>query len=68
MKCANFLHTNGSILLKRKSIISLLGILTGKCVESDRSVSKMCEIQTWCPVENNKLPMQGTNFGKPLSK
>ena len=24
MKCANFLHTNGSILLKRKSILSFL--------------------------------------------
>ncbi|CAB3990047.1 P2X purinoceptor 4-like [Paramuricea clavata] len=45
------------------------GIMTGKCIESDRphAVSKMCEIETWCPVENNKLPMQGTNFGKPLS-
>ena len=44
--------------------------MTGKCVESDRehADSKMCEIQAWCPVENSKLPMNGTNHGKPLSK
>ena len=44
--------------------------MTGKCVEPDRPgvTGKMCEIWAWCPVENNKLPMNGTNFGIPLSK
>ena len=44
------------------------GIMTGKCIESDRTVSKMCEIQAWCPVEDSKLPMNGTNFGEKLTR
>jgi hypothetical protein len=45
-----------------------VGIMTGKCIEAERSVTKMCEVQTWCPVERNRLPMSGTNFGKSLTK
>ncbi|XP_028400435.1 P2X purinoceptor 4-like [Dendronephthya gigantea] len=46
------------------------GVMTGKCVKPDRPASanySVCEIQAWCPVENNELPMQGTNFGKRLT-
>lgn len=47
------------------------GIMTGKCVPPDRPVSgnyNVCEIYSWCPVEYDRLPMPGTNFGKPLKK
>ncbi|KAL3311643.1 purinergic receptor P2X, ligand-gated ion channel [Cichlidogyrus casuarinus] len=29
------------------------GILTGKCVKSTRSEGKMCEVLSWCPLEND---------------
>jgi hypothetical protein len=47
--------------------------MTGRCVKPDRprkgnGTYNMCEIYSWCPVEYDKLPMPGTNFGRDLKK
>lgn len=39
------------------------GIMTGKCVKSDRNESiSVCQIYGWCPTEVDILPMPNNNF------
>lgn len=37
--------------------------MTGECVASDRAPVDVCEIQSWCPVEIDRLPMDPKTEG-----
>ena len=39
------------------------GVMSGECVSSDRAPLDVCEIQSWCPVEIDRLPMDPKTEG-----
>ncbi|CAH8627445.1 unnamed protein product [Dicrocoelium dendriticum] len=42
------------------------GVNTGKCIPSNTEGSRTCEIYSWCPLENDTLPLGDYHFLFPM--
>jgi len=48
---------------KDVNIYEIIGVATGKCINSSRPRTHTCQIEGWCPTEQHNYPLKGN---KPL--